>query len=86
MGMFRDQETAEQAITGVWYHLFDCDDIELVNEARALMEKWAEEYCGGLDESTLSICRAAAFERWEADQERGVEDARWALRFVDDFR
>ena len=43
----------------------DLPDDEKAQAARIL----ADEFAVGLDESTVEICKAAALEQWEADEE-----------------
>lgn len=54
----------EEALILAVYLGFAAADPELAHAARAL----AEDLAVGLDEGTVETCKAAALERWEAEQ------------------
>ena len=62
---YPEPRTREQALTLAYYIILVAPDDEKAQAARIL----ADEYGAGLDESIVEICRAAALERWEADEE-----------------
>ena len=62
---YRTPETQEQALTLAFYLGLAAPDAE-ESQAAALL---AEDLAVGLDENTVETCKAAALERWEADEE-----------------
>jgi len=62
----------------VWGRVFPSSTFIRTQAARIL----ADEFAVGLDESTVEICKAAALERWEAEEEQmtdGLAESRGVL-------
>lgn len=65
MPAYRTPETQEQALTLALYLCLCAPDDDKAKAAGML----ADNLALGLDENTVETCKAAAMERWEADED-----------------